>query len=164
MLKIKLDVLRSNQIKNRSIAEMFTRLEKFDWFPKEYPEKHDIIKGIFIPKFNIPKCSNIEYILTDRGTPKLLIRYKDIYLQLQTVTSEEFKLEILQHLEYKLSKQKDNIRSMQESLEHKNKALDAMHWVWCNGGCGGGEILSQDSVIKNDTIGRMSPPAIPIKQ
>lgn len=27
---------------------------------------------------------------------------------------------------------------MQESLQEKNKELDAMYYVWCSGGCGGG--------------------------
>jgi len=27
------------------------------------------------------------------------------------------------------------VRTMQEVLERKNKELDALHYVWCNGGC-----------------------------
>jgi hypothetical protein len=27
------------------------------------------------------------------------------------------------------------IRIQQESLEKKNRALDALHYVWCSGGC-----------------------------
>lgn len=34
--------------------------------------------------------------------------------------------------------QKRHITMMRESLEEKNKMLDALHYVWCDGGCGGG--------------------------
>lgn len=27
------------------------------------------------------------------------------------------------------------IRKMQKAAEHRNQELDAMHWVWCDGGC-----------------------------
>jgi hypothetical protein len=30
------------------------------------------------------------------------------------------------------------VQKMQRALEQKNRALDAMHWVWCDGGCEGG--------------------------
>lgn len=30
---------------------------------------------------------------------------------------------------------KREVRIQQESLERKNKALTALHYVWCNGGC-----------------------------
>lgn len=30
------------------------------------------------------------------------------------------------------------IRAMQESLERKNLTLDALHYVWCSGGCSTG--------------------------
>ena len=38
----------------------------------------------------------------------------------------------------KYKKYKREIEIMKRSLEEKNKALDAMYWVWCSGGCGGG--------------------------
>lgn len=30
------------------------------------------------------------------------------------------------------------VRHLQEVLHRKNVALDALHWVWCDGGCAGG--------------------------
>lgn len=39
-------------------------------------------------------------------------------------------------LEEKLHSQKLVIRGMQESLERKNKLLEAYWHVWCSGGCG----------------------------
>jgi hypothetical protein len=30
------------------------------------------------------------------------------------------------------------VRHLQEVLHRKNVALDALHWVWCDGGCVGG--------------------------
>jgi hypothetical protein len=46
--------------------------------------------------------------------------------------------ERIAQLEAKIHRMKDTIRWMQEALVHKNRALDAMHWVWCDGGCPGG--------------------------
>lgn len=33
---------------------------------------------------------------------------------------------------------KRELRIAQESLERKNRELDALHYVWCDGGCDGG--------------------------
>ena len=33
---------------------------------------------------------------------------------------------------------KRQIRNQQENNERKNKLLDALHLVWCSGGCSGG--------------------------
>lgn len=33
---------------------------------------------------------------------------------------------------------KRQVRRQQEALERKNKELDALHYVWCSGGCDGG--------------------------
>jgi hypothetical protein len=41
-------------------------------------------------------------------------------------------------LEELVRQQKRQLTIMQESLEKKNRALDAMHYVWCDGGCPGG--------------------------
>lgn len=41
-------------------------------------------------------------------------------------------------IERVIKEQKRQITIMRESLETKNKELDAMHYVWCDGGCGGG--------------------------
>lgn len=42
------------------------------------------------------------------------------------------------------------VRIMQVSLEQKNRALDAMHWVWCSGGCkdGSHRWCSKDSLTE----------------
>lgn len=44
----------------------------------------------------------------------------------------------IQHLELKLHQQKWEIRWMQVALERKNREMDALHFVWCDGGCAGG--------------------------
>ena len=41
-------------------------------------------------------------------------------------------------LEAKLQRQAHTITVQQNSLEQKNKELDALHKVWCNGGCKSG--------------------------
>jgi len=41
-------------------------------------------------------------------------------------------------IERVIKEQKRQITIMRESLECKNRELDALHYVWCNGGCGGG--------------------------
>lgn len=41
----------------------------------------------------------------------------------------------IQRLEQKLSRQKHQIKWMQDALRRKNLELDALHKVWCNGGC-----------------------------
>jgi hypothetical protein len=59
----------------------------------------------------------------------------------------EFHIEIewkteSEHFEFQIEKLKEEKRVLQqevkaqnESLHHKNKILDAMHYVWCDGGC-----------------------------
>jgi hypothetical protein len=40
-----------------------------------------------------------------------------------------------------------NIREMQLSLERKNRQLDALHLVWCDGGCPSGVHRYQDDDV-----------------
>lgn len=47
-------------------------------------------------------------------------------------------LKTIQQLEQKIKNQKHQITIFQKCLEEKNKELDALHYVWCNGGCKGG--------------------------
>ena len=44
----------------------------------------------------------------------------------------------IRNLEAKISFQKQEIAGMQSTLKTRTKALDAMSWVWCTGGCDGG--------------------------
>lgn len=41
----------------------------------------------------------------------------------------------IRSLERKIDKLKKQIKDKDNSLHKKNKILDAMHWVWCSGGC-----------------------------
>lgn len=34
-----------------------------------------------------------------------------------------------------IQKLRKEIRQMQKAAERRNQELDAMHWVWCDGGC-----------------------------
>lgn len=44
----------------------------------------------------------------------------------------------IRQLEHKLHNQKHELNCIQNSLRDKNLALDAMHYVWCDGGCTSG--------------------------
>jgi hypothetical protein len=41
-------------------------------------------------------------------------------------------------LERKVLMQRYALQAAQEALQHRNRQLDAWHWVWCSGGCKGG--------------------------
>lgn len=41
-------------------------------------------------------------------------------------------------LQLQVQKLKAEVTDQNRSLEKKNRDLDALHYVWCNGGCGGG--------------------------
>lgn len=38
----------------------------------------------------------------------------------------------------RVANQQHELANLQEAQRAKNLALDALHWVWCDGGCGGG--------------------------
>lgn len=44
----------------------------------------------------------------------------------------------IQALEARIRSQRHQLRVQQNCLERKSRALDAMWWVWCSGGCSGG--------------------------
>lgn len=46
------------------------------------------------------------------------------------------------------------IRIMQVAAERKNKELDAMHYVWCDGGCNGGTHRYAEGAITDELIAR----------
>lgn len=45
---------------------------------------------------------------------------------------------IIQELEQKIRAQKREITLKDETLRKRSISLDAMYWVWCDGGCGTG--------------------------
>ena len=58
----------------------------------------------------------------------------------------------LSSCENKLRAQKQVITNIQESLELKNKALDAMHWVWCSGGCNSGVLRYTSAKLTEELV------------
>lgn len=44
-------------------------------------------------------------------------------------------LKTIQQLEQKIKDQKHQLKICNESLQIKNKELDALHYIWCTGGC-----------------------------
>lgn len=57
------------------------------------------------------------------------------------------------NLKEKIERLKAEVKQLNECLRRKNIALDAMHWVWCSGGCNGGvnryipEELTEEMVL-----------------
>ena len=47
-------------------------------------------------------------------------------------------LKTIQQLEKKIQNQKRELATIKDCLELKNKELDALHYVWCSGGCATG--------------------------
>lgn len=45
---------------------------------------------------------------------------------------------VIVELEGKLSRLRCEVTELQEVLHAKNLQLDALHYVWCSGGCDGG--------------------------
>lgn len=49
-------------------------------------------------------------------------------------------------------KQRPEIDIMRRSLEEKNRALDALHLVWCSGGCAGGAHRYTDEPVTRQLV------------
>jgi hypothetical protein len=47
---------------------------------------------------------------------------------------------------------KGELRNMQRSLEQKNRALDALHYVWCSGGCKTGTHRWSEQTITEEVV------------
>lgn len=45
-----------------------------------------------------------------------------------------------------------NVTIQRESLTKKNRELDAMHWIWCSGGCKGGAHRFTDFNLTEEVI------------
>jgi hypothetical protein len=60
--------------------------------------------------------------------------------------------ETIQHLEKKISNQKWQLELLNESLREKNLALDALHYVWCSGGCGFGVHRDSDGKVTKEIV------------
>jgi HAMP domain-containing protein len=93
---------------------------------KNYPEAD--IKGDCIA---VPY--RVEQILTIiQDNEKLLTLLLQLSFKTAPRTECSSRLEALEH---KLSEQKHQITIQQEALHKKNLELDALHHVWCSGGC-----------------------------
>jgi hypothetical protein len=55
-------------------------------------------------------------------------------------------------LREKLRRQAAQIRQMQLVLERKNRELDALHYVWCDGGCAGGVHRWDNTLITREIV------------
>ncbi len=56
------------------------------------------------------------------------------------------------NLEEKVRRQARNIREMQIALERKNRELDALHLVWCDGGCPSGVHRWSDLIVTEELV------------
>lgn len=57
-------------------------------------------------------------------------------------------------LEGRISEQRRQLRIANEALQEKNLELDAMHYVWCDGGCEGGAHRWTEGEITEDLVAR----------
>lgn len=55
-------------------------------------------------------------------------------------------------LEQRCRNQASQIRQMQEALERKNRELDALHYVWCDGGCPRGVHRWTDQKVTREIV------------
>lgn len=46
---------------------------------------------------------------------------------------------VLKQLEGKIKAQRKHIAELQQCLKDRNRSLDALHYVWCTGGCSSGQ-------------------------
>ena len=51
-----------------------------------------------------------------------------------------------------ITRLREEIRRMQLCLERKNRALDALHWVWCDGGCDTGTHRWTPQTVTEDVV------------
>lgn len=58
----------------------------------------------------------------------------------------------LEDLKVKCKNQARQLTIMQDSLARKNRELDALHMVWCSGGCPNGVHRFTDEPISQETV------------
>ena len=58
----------------------------------------------------------------------------------------------IQHLEFKLSESKRNIRELLDTVNRFAKRLDALWWVWCDGGCESGVARYSDAELTEEIV------------
>lgn len=122
-------------------TEFLSYFEDISWFPTEYPSSFDFTmhNGLILPSFDLSK---FEYIGNGDNNNEFgsffIYRIGKVFINVKTYDEIDVTNDKVRHLEEKIKTQKREIRVMQESLERKNKELDAMHYVWCSGGCSGG--------------------------
>lgn len=62
-------------------------------------------------------------------------------------------LDELERLKDKNRSQANVITDLKEVLERKNRDLDALHFVWCTGGCPGGvHRFDRDAILTEDVV------------
>jgi hypothetical protein len=59
---------------------------------------------------------------------------------------------IIASLEHKLQNIKREVTQLNEALRSKNQALDAQHYVWCNGGCTSGTHRYSENKITEEIV------------
>jgi len=75
----------------------------------------------------------------DRGWEHSRMRLAHMEAARQEAHPEDWEARVeVERLRSKIKNLKREITNKNDSLHHKNLALDAMHYVWCDGGCAGG--------------------------
>jgi len=156
MLKIRLDSLSHFKRKNsRSINDALNELSEYMGISEDIQVVYDFThKGILIENFSFPYPDKIEFHEDDEYGygPYLLVSKGGIFLRISTIDEKEASKQVVRKLEFKLRDQKRQIMNMQLVLENKNKALDAMGYVWCSGGCEGGIYRYTEKKLTEDIV------------
>ncbi len=105
---------------------------------------------IFFQKWEARHINGADRYLQDHAQAKELWRYREAMAGEPGSVKEAIKQ--LGALRIKVKEQAKTIQTMQEVATLRNKQLEALHLVWCNGGCNGGvgdrENLTREKVLQ----------------
>jgi len=104
----------------------------------------------FFQRWEARHPQGAERYMRDHADAKELWRYREA-LAGETGSMREA-IKQLGALRIKVKEQARTIKNMQEIATLRNRQMEAMHMVWCNGGCAGGvgdrENLTRDKVVE----------------
>jgi hypothetical protein len=104
----------------------------------------------FFQRWEARHVQGVERYMRDHRDAKELWRYREA-LAGETSSAREA-VKQLGALRIKVKEQARTISNMQEVATLRNKQMDALHMVWCSGGCAGGvgdrENLTRDKVLE----------------
>lgn len=98
-------------------------------------------------------ASRMDWYTERRAKGQALDRVAKLEAIIKLNHPEDFKWkEEVARLQEQVKKLKREDTIKRESLERKNRELDAMHYVWCDGGCGGGVHRYHDAPLDEEIV------------